>query len=68
MMKNWYQLPIEELETRKRKLTNWVMEFPKNEKAKQAWQAIMEITEVLEVKKTAQKDGFVQLLIDTLCI
>lgn len=66
MIKNWYALTIDELVDRKTKLLDWVMENSKHEKAKKSWQAIVEITEVVETKKQAESDPFLQDVINYL--
>lgn len=67
MIRNWYTLSIDELTQRKDKLLDWCMDNPNHKKTKKSWQAVTEIAEVIEVKKQAQDDEFMQLVIDTLC-
>lgn len=69
MMRNWYLLSIDELQTKKEKILDWVMRVKETHPDwPRIWKALGEVGGVLNIKKEALEDDFLQMVIDTLCV
>lgn len=65
-MKNWMELPVEELKDKKTKLFEFALANPTHEKAKEAWRAIYEIDKAIEDKETTRDDPWIGEVIQCL--
>jgi hypothetical protein len=69
MIRNWYELTIPELEVKKERMLNWLFIADRNDpNQKKMWRALTEVSEVLALKKDAENDPFLKLVIETLCV
>ena len=67
MIRNWYELPSEELKQRKAKLLDLFMDLgSKHPKSAKLWKAMDEIEHVLELREVSKENKLLQMSLETL--
>lgn len=66
-VKNYYQLPIEEIDASIDAMREWLWEFPNSDKTARVMFALDVALNAKELKKDIENDGFLKLVVDTLC-
>ena len=69
MTRNWYELSVPELKSKKERMLNWLFIADRNDpNQKKMWRAIIEVSEVIEVKEAAEEDPFLKMVMEMLCL
>lgn len=67
IVKNYYQLPIEEIDASIQAMREWLWQFPTSDKVPKVMFALEVALNAKEVVKDIEKDEFLKLVVDTLC-